>query len=471
MSDDLGFEMEVVDTEAAKESSSDVGQQTSSAGKEKKQAQMETPSAKLWPSIPEDWKMVAGNEVYDANPTRYAADGEVDYIEMDALKTDLPDPKYVGRRDPSDYSGQMFAPGDTLFAQITPCTENGKAALVPELRSEVGIGSTEFIVLSPNRAKILPDYLYYLSKSHPVHNYAVSRMRGSTGRQRVPVDVFRKELQIPLPPLPEQRKIASILYAVDQAIQKTEEIIEQTKITKKGVLRRLYREGIRETELTHTPAGDTPEHWRISVLEDICDIGGGSTPRKKNEAYWGGNVLWASPKDFLGPVMQNTEDKLTEEGVDDCNSKVYEKGSTLIVVRSGILRRKLPIAKAGRPTTVNQDIKAVTPKDGEIDKEYLFQILHSHASRVRRNCMKVGTTVESIETSLLRKFPIKVPPLEEQKHIASIGFDFDQELRIEQEELKRLKRLKSGLMQDLLTGEVRTADRAIKVLEEFQAQG
>src|SRR5699024_8210760 len=105
---------------------------------------------------------------------------------------------------------------------------------------DVGIGSTEFAVLSPKCSSVNPWFLYYLGKSHPVHNYAISRMRGSTGRQRVPFSVFRRELDIALPPLEEQRKVATVLYTVDQVIQKTREVIEQIRQVRQGLVQDLF---------------------------------------------------------------------------------------------------------------------------------------------------------------------------------------------------------------------------------------
>jgi type I restriction enzyme M protein len=175
------------------------------------------PGFSLWPQLPGEWSLKIGKDICSVNPT-YDAEGQIIYIEMDALSEELPFPKYHGWRNPSEHSGRMFSEGDTLFARITPCTENGKAAFIDSIDSKVGIGSTEFIVLSPDKTVVHPWYLYYMAKSYPVHEYAVSRMRGSTGRQRVPNSLFRDEVKFPIPPLAEQKKIASILLTVDYAM-------------------------------------------------------------------------------------------------------------------------------------------------------------------------------------------------------------------------------------------------------------
>jgi type I restriction enzyme S subunit len=471
--------MEVVDTKTAEDSSSDGGQQASSTGKEKKQGYTETPSAKLWPSIPEDWEMVAGNAVYDANPTRYAADEEVDYIEMDALKTDLSDPKYVGRRDPSDYSGQMFAEGDTLFAQITPCTENGKAALVPELESSVGIGSTEFIVLSPDETKILPRYLYYLSKSHPVHNYAVSRMRGSTGRQRVPVDVFRQELQAPLPPLSEQRKIASVLYAVDQAIQKTEAIIEQAQRVRKGLEQKLLTRGIlengghrRDSELEYKSSwvGKVPTEWRICEYGDLLEESSVGIVVKPSQYYdSAGTVPILRSKDISRDGIVDGEFEYMTKSSNEKNSNSELNEGDVITVRSGDpgLSCVVPSEYDGSNCA---DLLISTPGP-ELSPEYAAMWINSYAGRRQIDRFQAGLAQKHFNLGALRKLRIAVPPIEEQERIIQVEKQITDFIGVGRKNRDRLKRLKRGLMQDLLTGDVRTADKAIEVLDEVAAHG
>jgi len=166
--------------------------------------------------VPTEWELVDGFEIYDVNPSYTSEEEEITYIEMDALDRELPFPKYATKRKAAGHSGKLFREGDTLFARITPCTENGKTAFVDEVETDVGIGSTEYAVLSPDRERIHPVYLYYVAKSHPVRNYAISRMRGSTGRQRVPFDVFRREMEVSLPPIAEQRRVSSVLYNFDK---------------------------------------------------------------------------------------------------------------------------------------------------------------------------------------------------------------------------------------------------------------
>ena len=174
--------------------------------------------------IPGDWQRLPFSEAVEINPRRTVAKGTLTpFVDMAALpaETRRVHPRRV---KPVGPGGSRFVNGDTLFARITPCTENGKTGLVGCLSTgEVATGSTEFIVLGPRPELTLPAYVYYLAKNPAFRSFAISQMTGTSGRQRVPASVF-DDFEVEIPPLPEQRKIAAILSSVDNAIEKTQAV-------------------------------------------------------------------------------------------------------------------------------------------------------------------------------------------------------------------------------------------------------
>ena len=115
--------------------------------------------------------------------------------------------------------GSKFKNNDTIMARITPCLENGKRAKVDVLnKNEIGFGSTEFIVFRKKENISDADFIYYLICSDQIRIPAIKSMVGSSGRQRVQIDVL-KELIIPLPPIDIQKKIAGVLGALDDKIE------------------------------------------------------------------------------------------------------------------------------------------------------------------------------------------------------------------------------------------------------------
>jgi type I restriction enzyme S subunit len=117
-----------------------------------------------------------------------------------------------------------FERGDVLVAKITPCFENGKAARTLSLSNPIGFGSTEFHVLRAGE-EIDAAYLFHLIWNARFREVGANNMTGSAGQKRVPAD-FLKRLEIPLPPLDEQRRIAAILDKTDALRRKRKRTLD-----------------------------------------------------------------------------------------------------------------------------------------------------------------------------------------------------------------------------------------------------
>ncbi|MDO4650661.1 MAG: restriction endonuclease subunit S [Eubacteriales bacterium] len=170
-----------------------------------------------------DWEIKKLSDIAYFNPRESIKKGQVaKKISMDQLRPFC--------RDINEYSleafagGTKFRNGDTIMARITPCLENGKTARVSILEDEeIGFGSTEYIVFRAIKDVCNGDFLYYLVTSSIVREPAIKSMVGSSGRQRVQADVLQN-LEIAVPPIDEQRKIADILTRLDDKIAINERI-------------------------------------------------------------------------------------------------------------------------------------------------------------------------------------------------------------------------------------------------------
>jgi type I restriction enzyme S subunit len=200
--------------------------------------------------------------------------------------------------------------------------------------------------------------------------------------------------------------------------------------------------------------GAIPQEWRFASLKELGVWKGGGTPSKGKEIYWDGNIPWVSPKDFSGPVILDTEDHITTEAIENSVTSLIKKNSILIVVRSGILRRYVPIAKNLIDVAINQDLKALTVNQ-EYNAEYVFQALLAFATKIKEDTVKVGTTVESIDFSALMNFIVPIPPLGEQRKIVTVLSTWDEAIALSKNLIAALQERKKGLMQQLLTGEKR----------------
>ena len=157
------------------------------------------------------------SDIVNFNPSRILKKGTVaPFIEMASLPTNT---KFIKQIDEKPFSGgSKFKNGDTLFARITPCLENGKTGKVTNLKDEIiGHGSTEFIVMSAKEPEFDEDYIYYFARLPEFREFAQQRMVGTSGRQRVAWQDLA-DFEFIFPPKEQRKKAAALLNIYDQKI-------------------------------------------------------------------------------------------------------------------------------------------------------------------------------------------------------------------------------------------------------------
>jgi type I restriction enzyme S subunit len=400
--------------------------------------------------VPIDWEVSAFSEIAEINPKRTLKKGTVyPFVEMAALDSDSHRVKFTRLRK-YEGGGTKFQNGDTLFARITPCTENGKTAFINFLEEkEFGHGSTEFIVLGP-KDNVNPKFIYYSTKWDKVRNIAIAKMEGTSGRQRVPSRVFMEDIFIPIPPFPEQKKIAEILTKLDEAIEKTTQVIEKAERLKKGLMQRLLTRGIGHKKFEKTAIGEVPVDWEVVRLRDISQrFYNGGTPDTTNKDYWDGNIPWVTGADFENQKVTRIRRYITHEGVKNSAANVIEDGELLVVTRTGV--GKLAIAPF--KIAISQDITGVILDQEKALPTYIYWYFNHNENRLR--ALIQGTSINGLLRGDLESFVVPLPPLLEQKKISKILSSADEELKRESDHKERLELLKRGLMQVLLTGKIR----------------
>ncbi len=179
-------------------------------------------------------------------------------------------------------------------------------------------------------------------------------------------------------------------------------------------------------------------------LKNTGSWSGGGTPSKANPAYWeGGTIPWVSPKDMKTFEIVDSQDKITPEAIADSPVRLVPEGSILMVVRSGILAHTFPVAIAKTDMTLNQDMKAITPRKGIVPKFLAYQLI-AQSTEILTNCTKTGTTVSSVETNLLQSLPVWIP--EESKQEAIVA-DLDKQLSRLDETTSTLQAIQAKLTQ------------------------
>ncbi|MEH2003282.1 MAG: restriction endonuclease subunit S [Nostoc sp.] len=311
------------------------------------------------------------------------------------------------------------------------------------------------IVLKPKQDEVLPHFLLWLMRSGATQKRLLGERVGSTVGHLNLTD-FRC-LQVPIPPLNEQNKIAEILSSVDEAIASTQAVIDQTRKVKQGLLQQLLTRGIGHTRFKKSAIGRIPEEWTVKLLQNLATIQTGLAKGKKIQGD-STKLPYLRVANVQDGYLDLSEIKMIEIAPKDIDRYSLKPGD-LLLTEGGDLD------KLGRGDIWQGQIKvclhqnhifAVRPNPNVLLPEFLAaQTGSSYGKEYFLNCGKQTTNLASINSTQLKNFPIILPPINEQKEIIKVLNSIrSNELTVVQE-LESLQKLKRGLMQDLLTGRVR----------------
>ncbi len=160
---------------------------------------------------------------------------------------------------------------------------------------------------------------------------------------------------------------------------------------------------------------EVPEGWVWTTLDTIARFSGGKTPSMDDRSNWeNGKHLWITSKDMKSEAICDSQIKLSDIGLQ--GMMIFSPGTILMVNRSGILRRTLPLGVLQKDATINQDLKAITPYIIGLTP-YLFFCLKAFEPIILQDYKKAGTTVDNINFDLFVTIPIPLPPIQEQWRI------------------------------------------------------
>lgn len=294
----------------------------------------------------------------------------------------------------------VFQDGDILAAKITPCWENGKVGQAV-LDHSVGAGSTEFHVLRP--ANELHDrYLLHFLRQPRVRNSGTLRMTGSGGQKRVPVG-FLQGLEIPLPPLEEQRRIATVLDHADALRTKRRQILSHLDALTQSIFHDMFGDPI-----------SNPRALPKSAIGGVAEVVTGNSPSRAEAANFGSAIEWIKSDNLGGDVASGAVEWLSDQG--RAKARVAPPSSVLVTCIAGSPKSIGKASIVDREVAFNQQINAVLPSD-RLLPAFLLAQLKTAPELVRAK--STGGMKGLVSKSSFQSIEVLLPPLSHQQEFAN----------------------------------------------------
>lgn len=400
--------------------------------------------------IPQEWEVVRLGQLYSERKEKGLAGLPVMSVTLDrglVLRSSL-ERRVESELKPADHA--LVREGDLVYNMMRMWQGASGVASVD------CVVSPAYVVAKPNEW-LLPAFAGYLLKAPQIIRLLYSYSQGITrDRLRLYFDNF-VEVPIPLPSLPEQRKIAAILSGVDDAIAATRKVIEQTKRVKQGLLQTLMTRGIGHARFNKTEIGEIPEGWWVEEVQGIADVAYGVTVnQQRRQSTDRAPLLTVAAHD---PEEGWRREGVSEIGVVQGDREKYsaEAGDVLLVEGNG--NPELlgwPQIWDGRiPGALHQNhLIRVRPRT--VEPEWIALGLSSAVGRrqIRVNA-KSSSGLYTINSTVVKQVRLPVAPTGERRQIIEVEDTHSRAISHSSSALAGLARLKQGLLQDLLTGRVR----------------
>jgi len=352
-------------------------------------------------------------------------------------------PRFLPDSYTEEYQSFLLYEGDLVIAMTDMAGEPkilGLPTLVGNLNGRSFLMNQRVGKLFDFSDDIYIPYLRYYLSSPIIKEYYKSK--GAGGLQ---INISKKDVlsaEIPLPPIPEQRRIVELLDSVFADLEKTRAKTEQNLKN----ARELFDSCLQQAFCSKDRS------WVNNKLGDVCNIVGGGTPSKSNDSFYGGNIPWATVRDMRNDILTSTQLSITEDAVKQSSTNLIPSGAIITATRVGLGK----VCILNQDTAINQDLKAFIPKDEKLDNTFLYWWLKSIAHIIVS--AGTGATVQGVKLTFVKSLDIPLPLIPEQNIIASklsvLSENKAQLERLYQNKLLAIDELKKSILQKAFSGEL-----------------
>jgi type I restriction enzyme S subunit len=341
---------------------------------------------------------------------------------------------YVSKSSYEFLKKSTLLPDDLIMSNVG---EPGIVFLVPDLGQPMTLG--------PNSILIRPNYK--ISTSRFLHYY-FSSAKGKKQIDEISTGAAQKkfnktsfrELGIPLPPLPEQQRIVSILdeafAAIARAKANAEQNLKNAKELFESYLQRVFEK-----------KGDG---WEDKTLGEIAFVKSGGTPLRHKTEYWNGEIAWYSSGELNDLYTTNPERHINEFAIENSNAKLFPKGSLLIGMYD---TAALKMSILNRDGTFNQAIAGVKPNP-KIDLIFILHAINAIKPEILN--LRRGVRQKNLSLEKIKNIPIPLPSLKEQQTIVrkldALRAETQKLEAVYQKKIDDLEELKKSILQKAFSG-------------------
>ncbi|MGY4687478.1 restriction endonuclease subunit S [Petrotoga sp. DB-2] len=408
--------------------------------------------------LPNDWEVVRLGDVVNFETGKRMKGGALKSGHVLSLGGEhigdfglinLSEQKFISKQFYDELKKGKLNTGDVIICKDGAKT--GKAAYISQMPAQyAAVNEHIFIIRSRNSSQLINQFIFFFIFSSIGQKQVRKAYHGLIGGI---TNTDISNFKIPLPPLSEQKKIAYVLSTVQEAKEKTENVIKAMKELKKSIMKHLFTYGpvsLEEAEkitLKETEIGLIPEEWEVVKLGNVGNIITGNTPSKKIKEYWdNGKLDFIKPPDLQNRVISTFSEKISNKAIE--KARIVKEGSILVSCIGAIGR----VGFASHRVAFNQQINAIEPNNN-INKWFLFYVLQTQQKQIEN--LASFTTVPIVSKGKFVDVKIPLPPLSEQKKIASILSAIDRKIEAEENKKKALEDLFKSLLHNLMTAKIR----------------
>lgn len=352
---------------------------------------------------------------------------------------------------PSDYSNYNKSANHSIRGLSEEGYKRHKVRMIPKhsclvtcigsdmgkvvMNAEDAFCNQQINALIPNTSIIDSDYAYYFFKDSAL----ILKTLGSDGTA-VPIlnkSDFEK-IELSIPPLPEQKAIASVLSSLDDKI----DLLHRQNKTLEAMAETLFRQWFIE---------EAKEDWEEKTIGDIFTIKGGGTPSTKEPSYWDGSIAWTSPRDLSTAkslYMFSTERTITELGLTKVSSGLLPVGTLLMSSRAPIGY----LALTDIEVAVNQGYIAILKHD-LYSNEFMYLWCKANMELIKNSGN--GSVFQEISKASFRELPFVCPPESLLKRFNGYCINWFSKIKLNAKQIQTLENLRDTLLPKLMSGEVR----------------